>query len=438
VVRLETLAELERNASSANDRLVLALLAGKAAARRRRVGRAPTGCERLAHPAARTHPRRSACAPARGGLGPWAGAAPPGNAMTKAAELRESTDESLRVERDRADAAVDARLERVEAKTDQAVLDSREVTDTATQTARTEVDRGASRTKKEKGAVEASRAREDGEVDRKREVADTATRVERGERKRYMEAFLAAERGRTDEDLVDERGLADTLVVSRDEFLANVSHDLRSLLGGLSLTAGLLDKVAPEGEAGAQLRKLAGATGRYVARMDRLLNDLQDVASIEAGKLQVVRERVAVAGLVGETVAAFGPLAEAKRIALRADVPGDLGDASLDGDRLLQVLANLVSNAIKFTAEGGQVRVAAAASDQEVHFTVQDSGIGIPADQLERIFDRFRQLSRTRLGLGLGLHISKCLVEAHGGRLWAESVAGAGSTLHAVVPRGVP
>ena len=227
-------------------------------------------------------------------------------------------------------------------------------------------------------------------------------------------------------------------MVTRDEFLANVSHDLRTLLGGLSLTAGLLGKVAPEGEAGAQIRKLAGATGRYVARMDRLLNDLLDVASIEAGKLLVVLGPVPVAGLVEETVAAFGPVAEAKRIILLADAPDDLGEASLDGDRLLQVLANLVSNAIKFTPEGGQVRVAAAASDREIHFTVQDSGIGIPEDQLGRIFDRFRQLSRTRLGLGLGLHISSCLVEAHGGRRWAESVAGAGSTLHAVVPRTAP
>jgi signal transduction histidine kinase len=283
--------------------------------------------------------------------------------MTRATEVRESTDESLRVERDRADAAVDSRLERVEARTDQAVLDSREATDSATLSARTEVDRRASRTPQETGVVEASRAREDVEVDRKREVADTATRVERGERKRYLQAFLAAERGRTDEDLTEERGLADTLVLSRDEFLANVSHDLRALLGGLMLTTGLLDKAIPEGEAGDRVRKLTGAAGRYVARMDRLLNDLLDVASIEAGKLLVAGERVVVAGLVEETVAAFGPVAEAKHITLLADVPGDLGDASLDGDRLLQVLANL---------------------------------------------------------------------------LWAESVAGAGSTLHAVVPRAAP
>jgi signal transduction histidine kinase len=359
--------------------------------------------------------------------------------MTKAAEVRESTDASLRVERDQADAAVESRLERVEAKTDQATEESRVATDLATEAARNEVDqRGDTRTSKEKGAVKASRAQEDVEVERKREVADAATRLERGERKRYMEAFLATERGRTDEDLVEERGLADTLVVSRDEFLANVSHDLRTLLGGLSLTAGLLDKVAPGGEAGGQIRKLATVTGRYVARMDRLLNDLLDVSSIEAGKLRVVRERVAVARLVEETVAAFAPVAKAKGVTLQSVVAEDLGDASLDGDRLLQVLANLVSNAIKFTPEGGQVSVAAVVSDREIHFTVQDSGVGIPADQLGKIFERFRQLSRTRLGLGLGLHISKCLVEAHGGRTWAESVVGAGSTLHVVLPREAP
>jgi signal transduction histidine kinase len=250
-----------------------------------------------------------------------------------------------------------------------------------------------------------------------------------------MEAFLAAERGQTDEDLVDERSLADTQVVSRDEFLANVSHDLGTQLGGLSLVAGLLEKAAPKGEAGAQVRKLAGAMGRYVARMGRLLNDLSDVGSIESGKLRVVRERVAVAGIAEETVAAFGPVAEAKRITLRAEVPGDLGDASLDRDRLIQVLANLVSNALKFTPEGGQVRVAAAASSGEIHFTVQDSGSGIPGDELQKIFDRYRKLSNTRLGLGLGLHISKYLVEAHGGRLWAESVVGEGSTFHVVLPR---
>jgi signal transduction histidine kinase len=354
--------------------------------------------------------------------------------MIRKSKNRESTDESLRVERDRADAAVDTRLERVEAKTDQAVQESRAVTDSATQSARAESDLQATRTPVDEGAVGAAREREDVEVDRKRQDEDEATKVERGARKRFMDVFLAAERGRTDDDLVEERALADVQVVTRDEFLANVSHDLRTLLGGLSLTAELLGKVSTKGEEGLQVRKLAGATGRYVARMDRLINDLLDVASIEAGKLQVVRAPVAVAGLVVETVQAFGPVAEAKRVALRADAAGDQVEAALDGDRILQVLANLVSNAIKYTPEGGQVRVAVASTGREVHFTVEDSGVGIAADQLEHIFDRFHRLSRDRRGLGLGLHISKNIVEAHGGRMWAEAGRGAGSAFHVLLP----
>jgi signal transduction histidine kinase len=249
-----------------------------------------------------------------------------------------------------------------------------------------------------------------------------------------MEAFLALERDRTDKDLVEERGQADTLVTSRDEFLANVSHDLRSLLSGLSLAAEVIVQAAPDGEAGAPLRKAAGATGRYVVRMNRLVNDLQDIASIEAGKLSVVLRSAPVAKLVQDTVQAFEPVAAAKRIALLADTPADLPHARLDDERMLQVLANLVSNAIKFTPEGGTVRVSANASGKGVLFTVADTGPGVPADQLERVFDRFRQVRKDRRGLGLGLHISKSIVEAHGGRLWAESVPGAGATFRCTLP----
>jgi len=353
--------------------------------------------------------------------------------MTGSDEVRESTDKSLRVERDRSDTAVDARLEKVEVRTDEAMRTSRVVADAATQTARDEADRSVGRTPQEAGAVEAARARDDAEVEQQRVVADSATSAERQERKRFMEAFLALERDRTDQDLVEERDLADTLVTSRDEFLANVSHDLRGLLGGLSLAAEVIARCAPDGDPGAPIRKAAGATGRYVVRMTRLVNDLQDVASIEAGRLSVVLRSAPVAKLVQDTAQAFEPVAAARRISLLADAPADLPHARLDDERMLQVLANLVSNALKFTPEGGTVRLSAASSGEGVHFTVADTGPGIPEDQLERVFDRFRQVRRDRRGLGLGLHISKCIVEAHGGRLWAEC-AGGGATFHCTLP----
>lgn len=354
--------------------------------------------------------------------------------MTDAETVRDTTDESLRVERERADTAVDSRLEKTEARTDQAVQAARQADDTATQTARDEADRGSPRTVREAHAVGAARERDDEEVERQRVAVDAATQAERQERKRSMEVFLQLERGKTDEDLVGERSLADTLIASRDEFLAAASHDLRNLLGGLSLNAGLIAQAAPEGEAGAKIRRLAGATSRYVARMDRLVNDLVDVASIEAGRLAVVVRPVEVSRLLQDTVQAFEPVAVERRVALRADLPERPIHATLDDERTLQVLANLVSNALKFTPQGGAVHLAVSTTAREVRFTVRDSGVGIPADQLARIFDRYRQVSRDRRGLGLGLHISKCIVEAHGGRMWAESTPGAGSTFHFALP----
>lgn len=354
--------------------------------------------------------------------------------MTDAEAVRDTTDESLRVERERADTAVDSRLEKTEARTDQAVQAARQADDAATQTARDEADHGSARTRQEAGTVGAARERDDVEVERQRVAVDAATQAERLERKRSMEVFLQLERGKTDEDLVGERSLADALIASRDEFLATVSHDLRNLLGGLSLNAGLIAQAAPDGEAGAKIRRLAGATSRFVVRMDRLVNDLVDVASIEAGRLAVVVRPVEVGRLLRDTVQAFEPVAAERQVALQAVLPGQPIHATLDDERTLQVLANLVSNALKFTPQGGAVHLAVSASGREVHFTVRDSGVGIPADQLARIFDRYRQVSRDRRGLGLGLHISKCIVEAHGGRMWAESTPGAGSTFHFALP----
>jgi signal transduction histidine kinase len=349
-------------------------------------------------------------------------------------EPRHSTDESLRAERDRADVALDSRLEKVERRTDQAVRSSRQVEDSATQTARDEADGGQARSSKEEGLVDASREQDDVEVERKRQVADAAVGAERLERRHSMEAFLAGERTRTDEDLVQERAESDTMVVARDQVLANVSHDLGNLMGGLSLTAGLLEKAVPDGEAGALLRKLTAATSRYVVRMSRLLNDLQDIATIEAGRLQLVRGPVQVARLLDETLLAFEPVAAARQVRLHA-APTSVGlQASLDDERTLQVLANLVSNAIKFTQARGQVSLAVTGSAEGIHFTVRDTGVGIPADQLEKVFDRYRQVSKDRRGLGLGLHISRQIVEAHGGRMWAESELGVGSALHFVLP----
>ena len=231
---------------------------------------------------------------------------------------------------------------------------------------------------------------------------------------------------------------ADTLVATRDDFLANVSHDLRSLLAGLSLSAQVLLDKAPPGASGDLTRKCANTSQRLVARMSRLVNDLLDVASIEAGKVALLIEESDVADILRDTLEAFEPLAAVRGISLSAEAERVPCVGRFDSGRILEVLANLVSNALKFTAAGGRVSIQVARDGNELRFAVKDTGIGIPRDALAGVFDKFKQVAKDRRGLGLGLYISKGIVEAHGGRMWGESEVGSGSTFHFVIPSVLP
>jgi signal transduction histidine kinase len=353
---------------------------------------------------------------------------------------RQQTDESLRVERDKADASVADKRDSVEDSADEVVRVARQRADQVVQTARDDADRERRPESSATGAIsDGERARADDVLELERSDADAVLAHERAERKRYLADFLAVEREATDKDLVGERAHADTVIAARDEFLATVSHDLRSLLGGLSLSAGLLGQQAPQGEGGDAVRKHAAMTERLVARMNRLISDLLDIASIEAGRLAVLRERLDVGKIVSETLEAFAPIAAAKRIVLEGNSEGSAvtEHAELDGGRILQVLANLVSNAIKFTPSGGRVSIRVRRERSEIVFAVSDTGIGIAESGLESVFERFRQIKSDRRGLGLGLHISKCIVAAHGGRMWVDSELGRGSTFYFAVPAAV-
>jgi signal transduction histidine kinase len=134
-------------------------------------------------------------------------------------------------------------------------------------------------------------------------------------------------------------------------------------------------------------------------------------------------------------VEAFQPTASAKGLSLDSDVASDSLLARFDHERIHQVLANLLSNAIKFTPEGGRVSIRVEPAEGEIRFSVTDTGPGIAEDELGRIFERFWQVvGGDKRGLGLGLYISKCIIEAHGGRIWAESQPEAGSTFFFTLP----
>jgi signal transduction histidine kinase len=233
--------------------------------------------------------------------------------------------------------------------------------------------------------------------------------------------------------MIGERMYADTGTAARD-LLADVSHELRSLLGGLAVSAALLIADAPSGEEGDKIRKHAGASRRTVAGMTRLINDLLDTASIEAGRLSIILKPVDVGKLVSDTIEAVRSIAAAKNITLKAALPVPSLSATLDDLRILQVLENLVGNAIKFTPEGGKVSIGVRTTARRIQFVVSDTGVGIPLNKLDAIFERFHQVSKDRRGFGLGLHISKSIVEAHGGRIWAESDGASGSTFYVDLP----
>jgi signal transduction histidine kinase len=174
---------------------------------------------------------------------------------------------------------------------------------------------------------------------------------------------------------------------------------------------------------------------RFSARMNRLIGDLLDVASIEAGKLAVDPERHDAVRLCRESMDAFQLAASAQGIQFTCQSGADSLVAEFDHERILQVLTNLVGNALKFTAKGGHITVRVDRRGNDVCFAVEDTGEGIPSDRLEKIFDRFFQSHGSdRRGLGLGLFIAKSLVEAHAGRIWAESVLGRGTTFFFTLP----
>jgi signal transduction histidine kinase len=171
------------------------------------------------------------------------------------------------------------------------------------------------------------------------------------------------------------------------------------------------------------------------ASMDRMVGDLLDVERIAQGKLQLKAQEVDLRLLLQECVDLFSPIVASKSFTMTVDVGGEPLVFVLDHDRILQVLSNLIGNALKFTPEGGRIRLAARKLETEVEMSVSDNGPGIAAQDQPKLFQKFSQLAlENRRGLGLGLFLAKWIIEAHGGRIWVISEAGKGSTFSFVLP----
>ncbi|MBI5561647.1 MAG: PAS domain-containing sensor histidine kinase [Deltaproteobacteria bacterium] len=217
----------------------------------------------------------------------------------------------------------------------------------------------------------------------------------------------------------------------KKDFVANVSHELRTPLASIKgYSETLLDGGMDEPET---LREFLRVIDRHATRMSRLIDDLLILSRLESHQMSIVPAPVDIKELVASTAAGFGKQSMDKGITITAAIPDDLPRAAGDRDRLEQVMVNLLDNAIKYTPPGGSVSITAAlAADGCVTVDVADTGIGIPAEDMPRIFERFYRVDKARSrelgGTGLGLAIVKHIINAHNGRVWVESVPGKGST----------
>jgi signal transduction histidine kinase/CheY-like chemotaxis protein len=236
------------------------------------------------------------------------------------------------------------------------------------------------------------------------------------------------------EEIAGRAGLAldnSRLYRAREAVIEIVSHDLRNPLNVISLSLGSLrrDTVTPQ-----QRATIVEKLERSVRQMNSLIEDLLDMTRIDAGKMVVTVTAQDAAALVNDAIDSLRPLADEKKIDVCADVAEGLAPAMADRDRALQVFSNLVGNAIKFTPAGGRVTIGVEPAGNEVCFRVADTGPGIGAKDLPRVFDRFWQGRDRRKGAGLGLAIARGIVTAHGGRIWVESAVGQGTTFFFTLP----
>ena len=263
--------------------------------------------------------------------------------------------------------------------------------------------------------------------------------LQKGERSRHYLFSVTPIRGR-------DRNLSGIVLLLRDvtrlkeverlksEFIMAASHELRTPLTGMGMSIDLLLEHASQGLADED-RELLKAAHEEVHRMKALVNDLLDLSKIEAGRIELEFEKVPVQTLFEHLHEVFKGQAEMKHVKLTLEPAGDLPEVRADANKATWVLTNLVSNALRYVSQDGQIQITAKKIGPHVHLSVRDNGPGIPMEYQSKIFEKFVQVKgRLSGGTGLGLAICKEIVRAHGGAIWVESSPGQGSTFTFTLP----
>jgi len=220
----------------------------------------------------------------------------------------------------------------------------------------------------------------------------------------------------------------------KSDFVANVVHELRT---PLTIIKGNLDNINKglAGEVQPQQKEILGDIFRIISRLSRLVNDLLDLSRIESGKMELEKENLDIVALAGETIKTFEILASGKEIGLVKEFPDKAVIVNADKDKLAQVFINLIGNAVKFT-DRGIVTAKIIDLQEEVEVRIQDTGPGIPGDQIDKVFDKFvRVVAEKKEGTGLGLPIAKDIIVLHKGRIRVESESGVGTSFIFIIPK---
>jgi len=212
----------------------------------------------------------------------------------------------------------------------------------------------------------------------------------------------------------------------KSDFISMVSHEFRSPLTSIKAFSNILlynnELVRPE-----ERNDFLKIIDQESDRLTRMVNDILDLSKLEAGKMEWNMQDVSLPDIITKATGSIAPLSNAKEIWMDTEVEKDLPMVMGDADRLMQVITNLLSNAVKFTGQKGNIRIAARSAGNEIQVSVEDDGIGIPEDQRQEIFSKFKQggnvLTGKPKGTGLGLPICKVIIHAHGGMIWAEGRA---------------
>ncbi len=381
---------------------------------------------------------------------------------------RQKTDDSLVAERDKTNKSLSSSKTTAERQTDKTVQGERRQADQVASESRDMADLESNKKREEAGyaprdekkigkdqlvderdrsdkAMELERSQTDLAIEKERELKSVLASQVLEQERRLTDDNLSTERIRTDaevhrtsgllSDEISEHSKTRISLTTRDEFLAIVSHDLKNPIGVASLCAEMLLDDPVFRELGTKARDSIQLIKRNIDISLRLIADLLDMERIEGGKLQLVLKKYDLGKILQEVLESFAPLARTKSIELRIASSHLSSEIFCDKDRVGQVLSNLIGNALKFTPKGGAITVGAVLSTDAVQVSVSDTGPGIPEEKKLQIFERYAQLKvNDRVGLGLGLYISKMLVEAHEGRLWVSSKPGEGSTFNFTIP----